>query len=115
MNYEMKFYRDGEGDPRCESGAPGVLIGPFLTEDVQDSLNTCREILDKIERIANGEIGSWRRVGNAHVLALSADEAVIESVAAPDERASRLSLEDFRHILESWLHFLEENWRRPRA
>ena len=107
VRYGMKFYRDGEGNPRSESGAPTALIGRFLAEDIQDSLNACREILGIIERIVHGEIGSWRQVGNAHVLSLSADEAKVESLVVPVEKPCRLHLEEFRKILESWLHFLE--------
>jgi hypothetical protein len=106
--YGMKFYRDGEGNPRSESGAPTALIGRFLAEDIQDSLNACREILGIIERIVDGEIGSWRQVGNAHVLSLSADEAKVESLAVPVQRHCRLHLEEFRKIVECWFHFLEK-------
>jgi hypothetical protein len=108
VRYGMKFYRDEEGNPRSESSGPAVLISRFLTEDIQDSLNTCREILGRIEQIVNGEIGSWRQVGNAHVLSLSADGATVESLVAPAEKPCRLSLEDFRDILQSWLHFIEK-------
>jgi uncharacterized protein YacL (UPF0231 family) len=107
MSYDLKFYRDEDGNPRCESGVPIELIGRFVTEDIQDSLNSCREILGMVERIGNGELGSWRHVGNAHALSLSADEAKVEALVVPDEKPCRLSLEDFRHIIESWLQFLE--------
>jgi hypothetical protein len=108
MSYAMKFYRDGEGNPRSESGEPTPLISGFLTEDVQDSFNTCREILRIIERIIDGEIGSWRWVGNAHVLSLSADEAKVELLVVPAEEPCRLRLEEFRKIIENWLQFLEK-------
>jgi len=108
MRYGMKFYRDGAGNPRSESGAPTAIISRFLTEDVQDSLNTCRKILGIIERIVSGEIGSWRHVGNAHVLSLSVDGAIVESLFAPGEKPCRLLLVDFREILRNWLHFLEK-------
>jgi hypothetical protein len=108
VGYGMKFYRNKEGDPRSECGPPGVIISRFLTEDIQDSLNACREILVIIERIVDGEIGSWRQVGNAHVLSLSAHEAKVESLVVPAEKPCRLRLEEFRKILESWLDFLEK-------
>jgi hypothetical protein len=108
LRHGMKFYRDGEGNPRSESGAASALISRFLMEDIQDSLNTCREILGIVEQILNGELRSWKQVGNAHVLSLSADEAIGESLVAPAEKPFRISLEDFRDLIQSWLHFLEQ-------
>jgi len=103
----MKFYRNGNGDPCVEPGPSGEVIGRFLTEDVQDSPASCREIVTMIERISNGEITSWRRVGNAHILSLSKRDAVIESLFDPVGKPFHLSLGDFRNIVRNWLHFLD--------
>jgi uncharacterized protein YacL (UPF0231 family) len=103
----MKFYHDEDGNPRVEPELSSRLLGHFLTEDIQDSPPTCSEILRVIERISSGEMASWRLVGNAHVLSLSADEVIVESLFDPSARPCRLSLVDFREILRSWLHFLE--------
>jgi hypothetical protein len=105
----MKFFRDGEGNPGVEGGSSSQLIDRFLTEDIQDSPATCRRVLMTIQRIFLGEVSSWRQVGNAHVLSLSTEGAVVESLFEQEARPSRLSLEDFQEILQSWLHFLEEN------
>ena len=103
----MKFYRNGDGDPCVEAGASGEVIGHFLTEDIQDSPASCNEIRTMIERIFNGEITSWRRVGNAHILSLSKNEAIIEPLFDPGEEPFHLSLGDFRDIVRNWLHFLD--------
>jgi hypothetical protein len=108
MSIKMKFYRNGDGDPCAESGPSTEVIGRFLTEDIQDSPASCREVVMIIERIFNGEIASWRRVGNAHSLSLSKDKAVIESLFDSGAKPCHLSLGDFRDILQTWLHFLEE-------
>jgi uncharacterized protein YacL (UPF0231 family) len=107
VSVRMRFYRNGDGDPCVESGPSGEVVGHFLTEDIQDSLASCHEIEMIIERIFNGEIASWRRVGNAHTLSLSRDEAIIESLFEPGGKPSHLSLGDFRDIVRKWLHFLD--------
>jgi hypothetical protein len=107
MSRSMKFYRDGDGDLQVESGPSSQLIGRFLIEDIQDSPTHCHEILKGIEGISRGEMASWRRVGNAHLLVLTKGEAVIESLFESSAEPCRLSLGEFRDIVESWQHFLE--------
>lgn len=102
----MKFFRDIDGNPRAESGLSSEVLAGFLSEDIQDSLAACREILVAIERLLSGEPAAWRRVGNAHVLSLSKDEAVIESLSETATGPCRLSLESFRVTVEDWVQFL---------
>jgi uncharacterized protein YacL (UPF0231 family) len=104
---KMTFYRNGDGNLQVESEASASVIGRFLIEDIQDSPATCREVLGAIEGIVRGEMGSWRRVGNAHTLILSKTGAVIESLFESAEKPCRRSLADFGEIVERWLHFLE--------
>jgi uncharacterized protein YacL (UPF0231 family) len=107
VSVRMKLYRNGDGNPCVELGASGEVVGRFLTEDIQDSLSSCHEIEKVIERIFRGEIASWRRVGNGHILSLSRDEAIIESLFEPGGKPSHLSLGDFRDIVRKWLQFLD--------
>ena len=107
MSVRMKFYRNGDGNLQVESAPASTGIGRFLIEDVQGSPAACREILMIIEGIYRDEMASWRRVGNAHTLILSKNEAVVESLFASPGEQCRLSLEDFREIITNWLHFLE--------
>jgi uncharacterized protein YacL (UPF0231 family) len=107
----MKFFRDIDGNPRVDSGLSGEVLGSFLSEDIQDSPASCREILTVIEMVLGGELAAWRRVGNAHVLSLSRDEAVIESLFETEAKPLRLNLEVFRKSVEGWLGFLN----RPRS
>jgi|WetSurMetagenome_2_1015567.scaffolds.fasta_scaffold00923_7 hypothetical protein len=103
----IKLFRDIDGNPRVESELPFKVLGSFLSEDIQDSPAACREILEVITRLTRGELADWRRVGNAHVLSLSGDEAVIESLFGKGAKPCRLSLEVFRESVEGWLLFLD--------
>jgi hypothetical protein len=107
VSFSMKYYRNDDGNLQIESEPSATVIASFLIEDLQDSPTACREILMVVEAIARGEVASWRRVGNAYTLALSSREAAIEPLFKATGKTCLLILDDFREIVERWLHFLE--------
>lgn len=82
-------------------------VDEFLTFDIQQSPEWARELIEKTEAIANGELQTWERNGNAFYLELSADRATIEDTVDETSAVQTVSLDEFRAAVLAWIERIE--------
>jgi hypothetical protein len=104
----LRFFRDAAGDPRARLAKSWGPIAHFLESDLQGSADHAREILQAIDRLERGEIGSWEETGNVHTLVLSPQKAEIHSEIDTAAPPFHLSLSQLRRILDGWIEFLKK-------
>ena len=102
---DLDFYWDETGDPRARGkGKGGALLAAFLESDIQGSDVYAREVLEAIERVAEGDLDGWETTGNAHTLSVHRTGATLQSehddVTGEDAaEPARLSLDAVRKAL----------------
>lgn len=103
---KIDLYRDEDGCPRARGARAGDLLARWLESDIQGSAPAARGLLEVLDRIESGELGSWEETGNAHTLELAAEGATI--VPDWDEEAlpQPVSLGELREALQGWLALL---------
>ena len=101
---EIPFHWPGE---RADDPAH-IRVAEFLTFDIQQSPEWARELIEKIEAIANGELQTWERNGNAFYLQLSANGASIEDTVDETSPVQTVSLDEFRTAVLAWSEHIEK-------
>jgi uncharacterized protein YacL (UPF0231 family) len=104
---KLQFYRDDAGDARARGRGRGKLVAGFLESDLQDSLESAREILKAIDDVEAGRADSWERTGNAHTLTLSPQGAAIQDEMDEEAEPYVLSLSEIREVVADWVSFLD--------
>lgn len=98
----MRFFIDDDGNPRAVAAPPKQALGWFLEDDVQGAPNSCRLILEEIERVERGEIDMWEGTGNAHTVTVRPDGVTIVNEFADDSEPAEVSVDEFRVALTRW-------------
>jgi uncharacterized protein YacL (UPF0231 family) len=104
---KLKLYRDDAGDARARGRGRGKVVAAFLESDLQDSLESAREVLQAIEDVEAGRTISWERTGNAYTLTLSPQGAALQDEMEEDAEPSVLSLAEIREAVADWISFLD--------
>ena len=104
---KLQFYRDDAGNARARGRGRGKLVAGFLESDLQDSLESAREILKAIDDVEAGRADSWERTGNAHTLTLSPQGAAIQDEMDEEAEPYVLSLSEIREVVADWVSFLD--------
>jgi hypothetical protein len=98
----LRFIRDANGYPRAEGEGAYQLLGTFLEQDVQGSLNGCNEYLGIISQIRSGLLPEWSGLGNAHNVSITESGVVIENEWAIPNSRSTVSLDEFENAIRQW-------------
>ena len=87
---------------RTDDPAHAMLVS-FLVIDIQRNLEWALELRDRIEGVKAGKIPEWERVGNAYLIELSGNGALIEDLVDDDSPAQKVTLEDLSKAVEAWI------------
>jgi hypothetical protein len=100
----LVFARDADGRPfaACAADDPGqaAILAAFLTDDVPGP-QYAEELAVQADADAMGEA-----VGNAYVLVLRGQEAVIEALFLAEQPPAVLPRGDLAMVLRDWARFL---------
>jgi uncharacterized protein YacL (UPF0231 family) len=108
MMAELGFFRDEEGYARVRVAATEnhKLLALFFETDLQQDMAVVKELQQRIERVFNNTSESEEFIGNAHLVSLSEDKAVIASQFDPSAEPETLELSTFRKLVARWLEYI---------
>lgn len=81
-------------------------VAAFLTMDVQRSPAWAEGLRSKIEEVRSGALPSWERIGNAYVLTLSPEGAVIEDLVDTASSPEKVSLDELAAAVVEWIRYI---------
>jgi hypothetical protein len=96
-----------EARARSGTGRHGELLASFLQSDVQGDIATARALLDEIADAERGDAPQPGGVGNAFVIAIAPDGAVIRNAVIQGALPERYGLGELRTALEMWIVAIE--------
>lgn len=103
----MKYYLDEHGIHRVRSVDGEELLGSFLEEDVQSSLDNCGIVLQSLSDVERGACQPFHSTGNAHDVFIQSDRVHIEHLwLLPPMQPLELTIGRFRQALLEWRAFL---------
>jgi len=103
----MSYYLDEHGIHRVKSADGEELLGSFLEEDVQSSLDNCDIVLQSLSDVARGIRQPFHSTGNAHDVFIQPDRVCIEHLwLYPPVLPLELTMNQFRQALLDWRTFL---------
>lgn len=103
---ESKFYFDQHGFPHAEYQPPNEILGWFLEQDVQNSPNSCKWLLQLCEEIDAGTRQEYDGTGNAHAISIVGNRVHIENLFTDSIAPSDLSIDEFRAGILSWMRLI---------
>ena len=103
----------GRGSVGCqaiakpEAGKAGELLADFLESDLQGGVRSTEMVLEFIGKVRSGELPSWTRNGNAYLLKISPDKAILEDLYPSDTAnganyLATLSLDTLEDAAQQW-------------
>lgn len=98
----LHFFLDLNGYPRAHGKGAEQLLGTFLEQDVQGSLDGCSQYMDILARVRSSAIPEWSGTGNVHTVSITPKGVAIENEWAISESAATYSLDDFENALREW-------------
>jgi uncharacterized protein YacL (UPF0231 family) len=97
---KLKLYRDSDGAPRA-TGEDTTILAQFLESDIQDDLETCRELIEVLG--GKPEVREhYDFVGNSHALSFDGDDVLLSCHAVEEDNETRLSRETVLEALQDW-------------
>ena len=99
---EGKYYIDSDGYPWADFSPPYETLGVFLVSDVQSCAETCDIVLSECDAILSGKEQRISGTGNAHTVTMTREGVLIENEYTDELPPCRLSIEEFRQVIESW-------------
>lgn len=83
------------------------MITAYLAIDIQKSLESVNELMEKIDDVRTGKLSDWERIGNAYCLRLSPHYAEIEEDFSPEPgQSARIPLHVFTAAVLSWRQYI---------
>ena len=103
----MTYYLDEHGIHRVMSTEGRELLGSFLEEDVQSSLDNCDIVLQFLSEVERGVRQPLHSTGNAHDVFIQQNRVHIEHLwLYPPVLPLELTADEFRQALLDWRTFL---------
>ncbi len=97
---ELGIYRHGSVDGQ-------ELLGSFLEEDIQSSIDSCDIVLQLLLDVEQGVREPFELTGNAHAVLMQPGKVSIEHLwLYPPVPPLELTAEQFRQALLEWRNFI---------
>ncbi len=107
---KIKFFKNERGYKHADWADEELNsreLAWFLNDDIQADDVWCRQLIQIVENIQSGEVLNWEGNGNAHVLTLRQDGAEVENLYDESLPKVRISLSQFKQVIEAWLQFIK--------
>ena len=102
-----RFFVDEFQNCRAEFQQPYAVIGWFLEQDVQASLESCSHIRSICRDVLEGRLEGFQSSGNAHVLIIEANTVTLQNQFAFDNASCVITLNDLIEALDQWRALIE--------
>ena len=113
----FEFYKVDNAYNAAKSTAKKYdLFAQWLGSDIQSSQMSANDVIRHINKIKEGKMQKWERAGNAFILSIDVDGAIIK---VPETNyfkpkipvSERISLNMLQQLLEGWREFIKSNKR----
>jgi uncharacterized protein YacL (UPF0231 family) len=104
---QIKFYKDNYGFRRAECPPAFEVVGSYLEEEIQGSIQNGWRLIELINDIQTDRQASWEGTGNAHTVTLTPNFARIVNEFSDDVAPCEISLENFKKVIIEWLNFIQ--------
>ena len=94
---------------RRKNDAGHDMLAAFLVLDIQRNPEWARELSERLADVISGALPRWERIGNAYLLELKGQGAVLEDLVDEDCPVQKIPLDDFRQALNAWMAGLDMN------
>lgn len=101
----IEYYRDEDGAPRAR-GENMAVLAQFLESDIQDDIETAKELLAVLNDDDPEDRENYDFVGNSFALSFAGEEVVLTCHALEDADEIHLRREMVRQSLQDWLAFI---------
>jgi len=104
---KLRFYRDDDNAPRAVGNdEKSSILAQLLESDIQDDAATCRELLERIRRVAQVEDASLVHTGNSFTITLTQESATIDNLSLENDKEVTLERDKVVMALKNWLNFI---------
>ena len=97
-------YKDNNGYWRVDHKDLHPLIGSFLEQDVQGSINHCQSLLAALGEVRGGGLPEWSETGNAHTVTIYPDHVTIENEWDEETCIICFNVNVFSECVSKWLN-----------
>jgi uncharacterized protein YacL (UPF0231 family) len=104
---DIKIYKDRDGYPRVDSPESIKILGWFLEQDIQRSINSCDEMLAIIDSVQQEKINYWTGTGNAHTISMTPELVTILNEFSDDVEPCSMKISEFKSAIILWRKFIE--------
>ena len=95
-------YVDKYGSLRAKTEPRSEILGMYLEQDIQCSLNGCDELIGICNQVKRKEEPEWSGTGNAHTLTICEQHVTIENEYDDSLDPMEISLSEFIEALKEW-------------
>ncbi|RKG72900.1 hypothetical protein D7V88_37400 [Corallococcus terminator] len=107
MPRTLRFTWDQQGRAVVNGLPPDDVLADYLAQELGFEPARAQKMLRVLNAVRHGKRDRWDVTGDAWSLELSPVRASIHSEETIPGRSQELSLEEFEHVVRSWLEFME--------
>ncbi len=105
----LRTRRDEHGRLRLAEPLPASpLVSDFLETDIREDSVSCRRVLAGVDECLAGTRDHAEFVGNAYVLRVEAERALLRDLYDEEAPPEELRTGDLRGLLEAWCRAVEQ-------
>lgn len=103
---KLRFYRDDDNAPRAVGNdEESSVLAQLLESDIQDDAVICRELLERIRRVAQSD-APHVHTGNSFTITLTRETATIGNLSLENNKETTLDRDKVVLVLKNWLNFI---------